>query len=95
VNTSDYEGFPNTFLEAWRYATPVLSLHYEVDDNFSTFGLGAKTGSMDQMKQQIRLLHEEPIQRNEKGKAAREYMIQNYSINSVVSKFQSVFESIV
>jgi len=94
VNTSDYEGFPNTFLEAWRYATPVLSLHYEVDDNFSTFGLGAKTGSMDQMKQQIRLLHDDPVQRNEMGQAAREYMSQNYSIDSIATKFQSVFESV-
>jgi len=94
VNTSDYEGFPNTFLEAWRYATPVLSLHYEVDDLFSTSEISIKTGSMDQMKQQIQSLYSNVDRRQSMGTAARKYMVQNYSIETVVSKYQRLFESI-
>lgn len=31
VNTSAFEGFPSTFIEAWRYDTPVLSLDVDVN----------------------------------------------------------------
>jgi len=31
INTSAYEGFPNTYLEAWRVGTPVLALSVDPD----------------------------------------------------------------
>jgi glycosyltransferase involved in cell wall biosynthesis len=40
VSTSNFEGFPNIFLEAWASGVPVISLHVNPGDVINEFGLG-------------------------------------------------------
>jgi glycosyltransferase involved in cell wall biosynthesis len=40
VSTSEFEGMPNVFLEAWARGVPALTLSYDPDDIISREGLG-------------------------------------------------------
>lgn len=61
VSTSRFEGFPNTFLEAWARGTPVLSLRADPDGVVERHRLGVVGhGSIDRLAASIRALAAEP-----------------------------------
>jgi glycosyltransferase involved in cell wall biosynthesis len=60
VNTSDVEGFPNTYLQAWASGTPVVAL-FDPDGVIAREGLGIAVRTPDEMVEAIRYLsYDEP-----------------------------------
>lgn len=92
VNTSDYEGFPNTFLEAWGYATPVISLYFSLDGTLESAAVGEVAGSMSNLIEAVDALHDDAARRREYGRNGRELVANRYSIQAVVEKYGTVFE---
>ncbi len=80
VNTSTNEGLPNTFVQAWMREVPVVSLMWDPDDILKPGEIGFCSGSFEQMVRDVRTLIENPSVRNEMGKRAREYALENHSL---------------
>ena len=54
--TSDQEGFPNTFLQAWSHGTPVVTLQVDPDSLIKRFDLGMVTGTVEATVKQLQRL---------------------------------------
>ncbi len=59
VNTSEMEGFPNTYMQAWSRGTPVAAL-FDPDGVIARNGLGRSASSLDELQGAIaQLLNDE------------------------------------
>lgn len=93
INTSDHEGFPNTFLEAWRFAVPVASLYFSLDDVLEENDIGAHAGSLDRMEEIVAEWWNDRDRAEEIGRNGRQYVNENYTMDVVFDRYSKVFES--
>jgi len=89
LSTSEGEGFPNTFLQAWASGTPVISLMIDPDSVIERAGLGVVSGRIENAVKDIDVLMESPQQREEIACRTRKYMDENHSEAVVVGAFNS------
>jgi glycosyltransferase involved in cell wall biosynthesis len=88
--TSEYEGFPNTFLEAWSHGLPVVST-FDPDGVIAKFNLGFVAGDVREMQAAIRSLIYDPAHCEEISNNDRRYFAENHTADSVLPRFESLF----
>ncbi|MDZ5810492.1 glycosyltransferase family 4 protein [Halorubrum sp. AD140] len=94
VNTSDYEGFPNVYLEAWRYATPVVSLYHDLDGILTEENVGVQAGSMDALVDSVRSIATDESLCETLGNSGRAYMANHFSLEQLVDRYERALESV-
>jgi glycosyltransferase involved in cell wall biosynthesis len=87
--TSEYEGFPNTFLEAWNHGLPVVST-FDPDATISREGLGTAVKDASGAAAAIRQLVRDELARNEIGVKAHRYFERNHTLGATMPRFESV-----
>jgi glycosyltransferase involved in cell wall biosynthesis len=92
LNTSDSEGFPNSFLQAWVRRVPVVS-YFDPDGLIASENLGISVDSQaDFVEPLARLLHSD-VQRFDMGDRARQFVVDRYWAQSVVDEYEKLMES--
>jgi len=83
VNTSSYEGFPNTFIQAWLRQTPVVSLDVDPDDVLKSQNVGCYAGSYERLRACVEKLVNNKELREAMGIRARVYAIKSHSLSNL------------
>jgi glycosyltransferase involved in cell wall biosynthesis len=91
VNTSLYEGFPNTFLQAWSKGVPVVSF-VDPDNLLESKGLGKAVRNIDEMVQTVDSVLDSRI--NFSSEKIKAYFDDHFLIEGVVDRYESLFRSL-
>lgn len=83
INTSKYEGFPNTFIQSMLRQMPILSLNINPDNILHDNGIGFCTGSFENLVNKLNYLLENEDIMNAMGKKAYNFAIAKYSLKNI------------
>ena len=95
ISTSSVEGFPNAFIQAWMYKTPVISLNVDPDSVISNHNLGFYVkGNFQKLIDNIKDLIENPSKMKAIGKNCRDYAIANHDIEQTSKQYYSLYKKL-
>ncbi|MBA7700764.1 hypothetical protein ES703_109488 [subsurface metagenome] len=98
VNTAKFESYPPyAVLQAWANYAPVVLLNSNAsaDEIMYTHKLGFHSKTLQQLKQDVKMLLENEQLRQQIGKNGRRYVEENHDINKIVKQHIEVFRQLV
>lgn len=93
VNTSSFEGFPNTFIQAWARGAIVTTLDVDVDGGLDARGIGFRAGSISRLTEVIDRLALSPHLRAEVSRKAFAHVWKEHSLKNLTELARFVLEA--
>ncbi|RJP33975.1 MAG: glycosyltransferase [Candidatus Omnitrophota bacterium] len=95
INTSEKEGYPNTFVQAFKWGTPVVSLHVDPDAILSTRELGVcANGDETALRNAVKQMYCDEGWWKKYSENARSYANATHNVQVIVEKFYSLLQSL-
>jgi glycosyltransferase involved in cell wall biosynthesis len=88
LSTSDAEGFPNTFLQAWASGTPIVSLSLDPGAAIRQQEIGRVSEGVENAVRDLHALIDSSQQRETIGIRARRYVAETHGAAGIVSIFE-------
>jgi len=89
-STSLFEGFPNTFLEAWSQGLPVVST-FDPDGLIARRHLGAVAPDVPGLARGLRELLASSDRWSKASREARRYFVENHTVDAAMPRFERAF----
>jgi len=86
LNTSQIEGFPNTFLQAWVRGVPVVTF-FDPDSLIRQRQLGRTASNFDDMVGAVQSLLSDTLERERAGERARAYAVATFGPRHIASRY--------
>jgi glycosyltransferase involved in cell wall biosynthesis len=90
VNTSDVEGFPNTYLQAWARGVPVVAF-FDPDGVIAREQLGLTVRTIDEMRAALRRLAGDRNEWRAASERCLRYMAREYSEERILQPYLDAF----
>jgi glycosyltransferase involved in cell wall biosynthesis len=89
LNTSDSEGFPNSFLQALVRRVPVVT-YFDPDGLLESRKIGVAVESQDNFHEPLQALLDSDERRHEMGERGRKFVVENYSPGAIVDHYEDL-----
>jgi glycosyltransferase involved in cell wall biosynthesis len=93
INTSDTEGFPNSYLQSWIRGTPVVAF-FDPDDVIQRERLGFAVSSLEDMQNHVCALVSDTCLWARTSARCQHYMASRYAEERIVAPYLRMFEEV-
>ena len=91
INTSDTEGFPNTYLQAWARGVPVVAF-FDPDGVIAREGLGHAATSFEDLQSAVALLSTDPMAWQAASDRCAAFMKREFAEEQILRPYIDAFE---
>lgn len=95
LNTSAFEGFPNTFLQAAKYELPIVALSVDPAGMLSAGAGVVADGSVERLEEELRRLLRDATARAAYGKRAREYLLEHHDPETILGAYEALIAGVL